>query len=125
MSVSTILIGYVTDIFPAEQITPQFKKRILWLKEPDTEKYPEHWQVECTQDACSLLDKVKHGDFIRAHVNVRGKKYSKGGKDSIFNTLVCWKIDKQEMNGSTKQSVSQPARYPQNDNYLPLDDAPF
>lgn len=122
MSAKATIIGIVTDVFPGE-IRGNFEKRVCWIKETDAEKYPEHYSVEFHQANGNLLDKFKSGDHVRVEVNVRGKKWSKDGKESIFNSLVGWKIEKVGQQPASQPAAPQ-AQTPAIDDE-PLNDLPF
>lgn len=87
-----IIIGYITDIFPSEIIGSSFEKRVFWLMEPGSDKYKNHYQLECHQGDCNLLDKFRAGELVECQTDLRGKKFTKNGRDFIFNTLKVWKI---------------------------------
>lgn len=122
MSAKTTLSGIITDIFPAE-IKGTFEKRVVWVKETDAEQYPEHYSIEFQQGKVILLDKSKVGDHVNISVNVRGKKWKKDGRESIFNSLVGWKIEKVGQQ-STNQPAAPQAQTPAVDDE-PLNDLPF
>lgn len=89
------LQGTVTDIFPVETIGAKgFQKKVFWLKQEDTEQYPQHWQLELHKNSISLLDKIQPGDKITCSVNIRGRYYKNHEKAGVINTLQCWKIIK-------------------------------
>lgn len=106
--------GYITDIFNSETYG-NFEKRIFWLQEPASNQYPNHYELQMWQGDCNLLDKFNDGDFVECQVDLRGKHYSKNGKDSVFNTLKVWKITKlnpdQNPQGAKQQKTeSVPSR---------------
>ena len=88
----TTLKGIITDIFPAE-VYGNFEKRAFWVQQTE-EKYPEHWELELQQGDCPMLDKFKVGDRVECFVQIRGRKWSKNGKDGIRNTLKCTEINR-------------------------------
>jgi len=83
------LIGIITDIFPAQNVTPQFVKRVFWVREPDTNPYPQHWEIEVLNEEIKRLQGFSVGDPVEAEVEVRGRQYTRGGSKSIFNSLKC------------------------------------
>lgn len=98
----TFLTGILTDVFPVET-TPNFSKKVFWIKQPDTERYPQHWSLELHGKDVDRLKNLKVGDRIKCEVEIRGRKYKKrtGGED-IFITLKCNGIellDKLEVPG--------------------------
>lgn len=88
---STIkLTGVVTDVFPIENFS-NFSKRAFWVKEPDTERYPQHWELELHGQDADRLKGVAIGDQVVCEVEIRGRKYNKrnGGGEGIMNSLKC------------------------------------
>lgn len=89
-STTAKLTGVLTDVFPVET-TANFSKRIFWLKEPDTERYPQHWEIELHGRDVEQIMKVKIGDKLEVEVEVRGRQYNsrQGGGKKIFTSLKC------------------------------------
>jgi hypothetical protein len=81
------LVGFITDIFPVET-KPNFAKQILWIKQPDRERYPQHWQVEVHNSAIDQIRHFKTGQKVEAEVEIRGRQYkNREGHDAIIVTL--------------------------------------
>lgn len=96
---STIkLTGILTDIFPAQNVTPQFTKRTFWVKEPDTNQYPQHWEVEMHNEDIKRLQGFAPGDLVEVEVEVRGRQYTRNGSKNIFNSLKCVGLGKLNTN---------------------------
>lgn len=86
----TKLTGFLTDVFRTETPTPNFSKRVFWLKQPDTERNPQHWQIELHQQDVREIEKYQIGDTIECEVEVRGKKWTnKSREETIFLSLRC------------------------------------
>lgn len=87
---STKLTGILTDIFPTETFPSGFAKRVFWLKEPDTERYPQHWQMELQNSDVTQIEQYKIGDTLEVEVEIRGKKWEKyPDKQGIVISLKC------------------------------------
>jgi len=71
-----------------------FKSRKVWLIVEEDLKYPQTIQVELHQDKCEMF-KVLEGSTITAHLNLRGKEWTKKetGVVGVINSLVMWKWD--------------------------------
>lgn len=81
------LVGFITDIFPVET-KPNFSKQVLWIKQPDTERYPQHWQVEAHNNDIDRLRHFKKNQKVEAEVEIRGHKYiNKQGHQTIMTSL--------------------------------------
>lgn len=82
------LIGVLTDVFPPEFFS-NFTKKVFWLKEPDTERYPQQWQLELHQNDIDRLKGIAIGDRLECEVEIRGKKWSSSRGEGVTNTLRC------------------------------------
>jgi len=92
-----------------------------------SEQYPQDIQLECHQDKCDLLDKLKVGDDVKASLNIRGKLWvSPTGEEKYFNTIVAWRIEAIKSEGS-KPATPKPAEFTPDivDLEEPEDDLPF
>lgn len=81
------LTGILTDIFPPET-RPSFSKQVFWLKEPDTERYPQHWEIELHNEDIRRMT-FEIGDVLEVEVEIRGRRWEKGGRVNIFTSLKC------------------------------------
>jgi hypothetical protein len=86
------ITGKITDIFPAE-IFGNFEKRVAWVLEQDVQ-FPNHYPLEFQQGFANELDHFVPGDLVVCDVDVRGRKWDKGGKSGCMATLKCWKIQR-------------------------------
>ena len=87
------LEGTITVIKDKQQVTDTFAKREFVLETAD--EYPQHVKFECTQNKCDDLDKVKIGDEVTVHFNVRGRLWQneKKKEDVYFVTLNAWRLE--------------------------------
>jgi hypothetical protein len=86
---TTKLQGILTDVFPVET-TPNFSKKVFWIKQPDTERYPQHWELELHTADIDRLKGIKTGDVLECEVEIRGRKFKRrAGGEGIFVTLKC------------------------------------
>lgn len=108
--------GVIKLVNPAVQVNDKFKKREFVLTDNSTQ-YPQDILIQCSQDRCALLDTIKPGDEVTAHINIRGREWkSPTGEVKYFNTIEAWKI---EASGNAQEDdipVSTAA---------PKDDLPF
>ncbi len=90
----TYLTGILTDVFPV-QTSASFSKRVFWVKEPDIERYPQHWEIEAHGEDLRHLSKLEIGDRLKVEVEIRGRQYSKrhGGEKAIFTSIKCLGIE--------------------------------
>lgn len=115
------LKGTIKRIAATVNVTDKFRKRELWLEE--TGDHAQTFNLEFHQDACNALDNYSSGDTVECQINLRGRYWSKGGKEGVMNTLQCWKITGQ--GGASIQKPRQGMGY----NAAPAtddsDDLPF
>jgi len=89
---NVIIKGRVSVIGATQQVSDKFAKRDFVIETQD--QFPQLISLQVTQDKCGLLDSIKLGSEVTAHVNIRGRKWTdKDGVDKYFNTLECWKIE--------------------------------
>ncbi len=118
-----MLVGILTDVFPVET-TASFSKRVFWLKEPDTERYPQHWEIELHGEETRRILDVKIGDRLQVEVQVRGRKYQKKDRSqAIFTSLKCVGLkllEQIEVSQSYKGNAHDKAAAQANAGKLPL-----
>ncbi len=115
------LKGVIKRMSATVNVTDKFKKRELWLEE--TGDHAQTFNLEFHQDTCNALDNFSAGDMVECHINLRGRYWSKNGKEGVMNTLQCWKIT-----GQGGASIQKPR--PETGQYAPAgtdnsDDLPF
>ncbi|MBV7534069.1 DUF3127 domain-containing protein [Chitinophaga sp. sic0106] len=116
------LTGEVQSVKDAV-IIGNFEKRELWLKET-TGDYPQTYCIEFHQNNTSLLDKVNKGDHVEIGINLRGRHWTKDGREGVMNTLQGWRIKVTEKGGAgaTAQQPAAPVAAPAAET---SDDLPF
>jgi uncharacterized protein DUF3127 len=84
------LTGEITDIFQPEPITANFTKRVFWVKQPSTERYPQHWEIELHNQDVLQIDGYHVGQLVEVEVEVRGKQYTTRNQETkIMTSLKC------------------------------------
>lgn len=123
------ITGTIKQIFQSE-VFGNFEKRVFWVEET-TDKYPNTYQLEFQQGECNRLDSFKSGDQVECSVDVRGRWYSKNGKEGVINSLKCWRLIKQGQQAQQPSNFKQSKTYTEQSNYQvaeivdPNDDLPF
>ena len=87
------IVGKLIEIFETQQISDSFKKREFVVEYAENPQYPELIKFELIQDKCSLLDGYSKGNEIDVSFNLKGRKWSKDGKDMYFTTLQAWRLE--------------------------------
>lgn len=103
------ITGKLHRKFEIQEISEKFSKREFVILDDSKADFPQYIKLELFNDKTNLLDGFKKNDVLKVTFNLNGREYTKDGKTSYFNSLVVWKIEKQE-----------PEQKPE-----PEDDAPF
>lgn len=88
------LKGNLKVIKDTRQVSEKFAVREFVVTD-DSGQYPQHIQLQATQDKCSMLDNYKEGDGVNVYFNLRGREWTspKDGEVKYFNSLEAWKIE--------------------------------
>jgi hypothetical protein len=90
------LKGALKELKEERQVSDNFKVREFVLTDDSTE-YPQHIQMQTTQDRCDKLNGLKVGDRILVKFNIRGREwFNPQGEVKYFNSLDAWAIQKEE-----------------------------
>lgn len=117
------LEGKIKEIKEAQTFGSNgFRKRELIIT--TDEQYPQTISIEFVQDKCELLDKVKVGQEVKVHVNIRGREWvNPEGETKYFNSIQGWRIESGVFDGAKAPSGSTPPEVPPVDEEK--DDLPF
>ena len=95
------------------QRTETFKVR-EFVVEIVGERFTDYVKMQLTNDKCALLDRANVGDTILVKANLGGRKSSKDGKESFFNSVNAWYIKvENEAAQPSAATQSQPQPEPQ------------
>lgn len=87
--------GKVLSISPIEKIgEKQLDKLSVVLEEVTDKEYKASVAVDLFGEKVNLINGVKAGDNITAHLNLRANE-SKKEPGKYFNSISAWRIDKQ------------------------------
>lgn len=95
------LKGKLSARWDAKVITDKFTTREFAIEIPD-EKYPQVVKFQLINDRCDLVDNLNKGEEITVHFDIKGRVHN----GSVYNNLVCWRID------SAKPEQSQQEKKP-------------
>lgn len=70
-------------------------------------QYPQKISFQLTQDRVTLIDAYRIGDLVTVHFDIRGRDWSKDGKEGNMTTLNAWKIDR--VGGEQPQPTAAPS----------------
>ena len=108
---SVEVIGKLVDIFDTAEIPSGHKKREFVL---ETEgDYPQLLKCELFgDDKVGIIEKYSVGETVKAHCNIRGRKYAHPDKgDMYFLSLGCWRIESEVAAGDVppmQPSIGEP-----------------
>lgn len=88
--------GSVVHVGDTTVITEKFQKRDMFIETRKNPNYPETVAFELHQDRCDLVDNIGFGDKVRVFFNLKGRTWN----DKVFNTLVAWRVQKLNDDGS-------------------------
>jgi len=124
--------GKVKAVNDEQQVSASFKKRNLIVT--SDEQYPQHIEIEFTQDKCDLLNSLKVGQNITVGINLRGREWvNPQGETKYFNSIQGWRIEKgnnEPIDGgsdynSFKENKDYAVDNPTNAKGEIIDDLPF
>ena len=80
-----------------QKISEKFQKRSFVIEYFENPKYPEYINFELIQDKCTLIELFREGEIITVNFNIKGRKWiNPEGEIKYFNSLQCWRIEKNE-----------------------------
>lgn len=106
------LTGKIKTINAAKQVSETFKVREFVVTIDDGGKYPQHIQLQASNDKCDALDAFTSGSDVTVAFNLRGREWTNPqGEVKYFNSLDAWRI---EAGAGTPQADATPSQVPQN-----------
>jgi len=94
------------------------------------EQYPQHIQIQFTQDKCDILNSYKVGEPVKVAINLRGREWvNPQGETKYFNSIQGWRIERTaQADGRQNSAVNNyQQQQAQNNTYNEAehDDLPF
>lgn len=108
------LTGKLLEKFDTVQRTESFKVREFVVEkseEVNGKTITNFIKFQSVQDRTGIVDKIKVGDEIKVHFNIRGTKWEKDGRTSYFSNLDAWRIEQVLQAGkgsSTNEEYLEP-----------------
>lgn len=89
------LTGKIKAIKEERQVSESFKIREFVVTIDGEGKYPQHIQLQTTNDKCESLNALTIGSDVTVSFNLRGREWTdtKNGEVKVFNTLEAWRVD--------------------------------
>ncbi len=95
--------GIVKFIWQKESIAEGVEKQTMVLEENTDREFKGSLAVDFFRDKIQLLDGVKVGDMVTAHLNTRCNE-SKNQPGRYFNSITCWRIETGNQSAPSKSS---------------------
>ena len=109
------ITGAIHKVFELTPISESFMKQEFVVV--TDEQYPQHVKFECTQSQTDILQKVKVGDNVTVHFNIRGREWTSPKNEvKYFVSLNAWRI---ETHAASNEAVAKDNDWPSDD------DTPF
>lgn len=89
------LIGKIKSIGAVEQKSDTFRMRMFVVTVDADTNYPQHIQLQATNDKCDLLNSFTVGSDVSVAFNLRGREWVNPADNTTkyFNTLDAWRIE--------------------------------
>ncbi len=94
------LSGKIIEIFDAQQVSDNFRKREFVIEKKETignNEFTDHIKFQLTQDRCNLIDAFNINDQVKIRFNIRGNRWERDGKVNYFTILAAWRIENESV----------------------------
>lgn len=125
------LTGKIKVIGAIEQKSDTFKVRTFVVTIDGDTTYPQHVQLQATNDKCDMLNTFTVGSEVTVAFNLRGREWT-GTDNSVkyFNSLDAWRIEAGATAAAPAQGGAQANAIPTNQMPVTVvpetgDDLPF
>lgn len=109
------LNGKIKMIGPVKEYGSNGFKKREFVIETD-EQYPQTILLELVQDKCEIVDKFKVGEWVTAHINIRGREWTNPeGETRYFNSINAWRLEANSTAAVNETPVQAETLDPQND----------
>jgi hypothetical protein len=119
--------GKIVAIYDTVQRSGTFRTREFAIESSEENAgrvFTNYVKFQTVQDRTAILDKVKIGEQVKVHFNLRGSKWQKDGRDNYITNLDAWRIESALAGGAPSHGGYDAAAAPQS-NEIPGDDLPF
>jgi len=120
------LTGKIAAIYPTVQRSETFKTREFVVEKTEdigSRTITNYIKFQCVQDKTALLDKFKKGEEVKVHLNIKGTKWVKDGRENYITNLDAWRIEGFVQSGAQGSAPDQFIDPPTPD--MGADDLPF
>lgn len=88
--------GKIAAIYDTVQRTESFRTREFVIEKSDDiggRVITNYIKFQSVQDKTTILDKVKTGDEVKVHFNLKGTRWVKDGRENYITNLDAWRIE--------------------------------
>jgi hypothetical protein len=88
--------GKISAIYDTVQRTESFRTREFVIEKSDDiggRIITNYIKFQSVQDKTAMLDKIKTGDEVKVHFNLKGTKWVKDGRENYITNLDAWRIE--------------------------------
>jgi hypothetical protein len=123
------LTGKIAKIYSTVQRSETFKTREFVVEKTEdigSRSITNYIKFQCVQDRTSILDKLKEGDEVKVHFNIKGTKWVKDGRENFITNLDAWRIENFVPSAQQNTAQDMPTNFidaPSPDEVI--DDLPF
>ena len=121
--------GKIAAIYDTVQRTESFRTREFVIEKSDDiggRVITNYIKFQSVQDKTAILDKVKLGDEVKVHFNLKGTRWVKDGRENYITNLDAWRIEPVlASNAGTPTSTGFDPHEMQTSSEIPGDDLPF
>lgn len=123
------ITGKIAAIYPVVQRTESFKTREFVIEKTEdigSRTITNYIKFQCVQDRTTLLDRMKVGEEVKVHFNLKGSKWVKDGRENFITNLDAWRIEQLVPSVQAgADPMPPPAAYTDVPATDPVDDLPF
>jgi hypothetical protein len=104
--------GTIKVIKDIQQVSANFQKREFIIE--SIEQYPQTISLELHGDNVDIIDVYEIGELINVSINLRGREWiNPQGEAKYFNTIVAWRIQRENSQPANNTSEQPRREYPQ------------
>ena len=121
--------GKIAAIYDTVQRTESFRTREFVIEKSDDiggRVVTNYIKFQCVQDKTALLDKIKIGDEVKVHFNLKGTRWVKDGRENYITNLDAWRIETALAQAPVSHTTAAfDPNEMQSSSDIPGDDLPF
>jgi len=115
------LTGKIKSVSEVKVVSDSFKVREFVVTIDADGKYPQHIQLQTTNEKCDALNAFTSGSDVTVAFNLRGREWTNPqGEVKYFNSLDAWRI---EAGAGIPQGDAAPSQIPTNQQPVSFDPA--